>query len=176
MIQHSTLFKRLNKYLADQGLLSNGKPVLRIVWADDEREPRFGRYDDYHGKIYLRTFIGVRDVPKYPYCKGMWVLEKWTPPRAEILRELPLAVNGTYEPLYVFMDGDGKPLPLNEEIVKHIVYILHNPILPGDRESRLRTEDERKQQKDRETDLDIMEDANPYLVGKLHGQEAIVRP
>ncbi len=170
------LAKTINKYLAGVALAPTGNPLFRVVWSDDQREKRFGRFDDYYGKIYLRTFTGLREVPKYPWIRGKWVMEKWTPVTAEVLRDIPLATGGTYEPLYVFEDGNQNPLPLNEEIVRHIIHVQFHPILEGDRASRLRTEHENKLKKDKENDLMIMEDASPYIAGKIHGGEAIIRP
>lgn len=99
------------------GIDFDGRAMFRIVWADEQLEKRHGRFDIFSGPIYLRTEVGVKEVPKYPYYKGCWVLEKLDPYRhPDIVYERSKG----YEPFFVFKDGNGNPLPVNRRVVEFI--------------------------------------------------------
>jgi hypothetical protein len=103
-------------------------------------------------------------------------LERWFPPSLAYTSDIPSTSQGSYEPIFAFRSDAGGEIPIVEQEVHRIIWTVLNPLLPGDSKSRMETEEQVKLRKDTELDLDIMEDANPYLVGKLHGKEAIVRP
>jgi len=149
------------------------QPCFRLVFSDNTLEKRLGTFVDWYGKLFIREYRGVREVPKYNYLKGKWVLEKWFPPMS--VPEIDTS-QGVYEPVYVFQDAEGKPLPVIEDFVHKIIEKLFNPFLPGHRKELLKTAEEEAYRKEIEHSLIVMEDANPYYCGKLHGGEAIIRP
>ncbi len=62
-----------------------------------------------------------------------------------------------------------------------MIWNLFHPALPGDRASRLRTEEEDFRKREHEEFVDILANESPYLAGKLHADkygkaEAIVVP
>ena len=168
------LEQRINKYLKQFGLTENGKPRYRLVWSDDQLEHRRGEFNEFYGHVLLRTTIGVREVPKYPFVQHRWVLECWVPPHASFNSELPNACNGTYEPLYVFEDSEGLKLPLCLSAVELIMGVMTRPRSAATR---------RNEQDDREAARDKTEQANiedelevSCITNALHMKEGIVRP
>ncbi len=148
-------------------------PLFRLVFSDREVEKRHGTFIDWYGKIFVRQYTGVREVPKYNYLKAKWILERWMPPSFQ--PEID-ALQGTYEPIYVFQDAMGNSLPIIEDFTHQVIERLHNPLLPGHRMSILQTQKEEEYRKEIEYSLLVMEEASPLLAGKLHAGEAIVRP
>lgn len=177
-MKDQVLEDRINKALARLwGRNYKGEPLFRVVWSVDQTEKRLGTFEDfYRDVVYLRTVTCVREVPKYSYLRPSWVLERWIPGQylKEYHDEIPHTLGGSYEPIYVYQDVHGNPLPLNEEATYAIVQSLLNTVSPAERRSLDATEEARTEKKGRERDLMIMEEASPYLVGKLHGKEAVV--
>lgn len=166
----------INRALQVYGRAPHGGNNFRVVWSDKQLENRHGTYNEFTGALFVRTFVGVREVPKYPFIKERWVLERWAPPSLAYNPELPDSTHGSYEPVFVYQTENGEYLPLNEEITLKIVQALLHPLMSGDRASRDRTEAENNEAKQYQEDLDLMEEASPYLAGKLHGKEAIIVP
>lgn len=107
------------------GIDFDGRAMFRIVWADEQLEKRRGTFEIFSGPIYLRTEVGVKEVPKYPYFKGCWVLEKLDPYRHQ---DIVYEKSKGYEPFHVFADGQGNPLPVNRRVVEFICRaILEGP-------------------------------------------------
>lgn len=98
-----------------------GDPLFRLVFSDHEVEMRKGEFREFHGDIYLRTFKGTKEVPKYPYIKGRWVLEIWVSPELAFCDELPHSNRGSYEPFYVFEDANGNSLPVTIKVIEFII-------------------------------------------------------
>jgi hypothetical protein len=116
-----------------------GRPLYRLVFSDTQLEKRSGVFADYYGPIFLREFVGVREVKKYEQiAKGCWILEKL------ILGNQPeLLVNFSYEPIWVFRDKLGKPV---QPYWWSIEMILHQ-LLFGERTTpqSAQAEDEKKE-------------------------------
>lgn len=94
------------------------RPRYRVVWSTQQFEKRAGTFNEFYGTIFLREFIGIKEVPKYPYDPDRWVVEKlFYLPNKEIIAEKP----GSYEPIYVLKDGAGGYLPLNWKVVDMVV-------------------------------------------------------
>jgi hypothetical protein len=101
--------RKLNKLLAENYWKTiDGKPVFRIVWGAAQTEKRVGEFHDFWGEIYLRTFRGMREVPKYPSPdqKERWILEKFIPMNNPEVWE-SLEGGGVYEPIWVFRGPGG---------------------------------------------------------------------
>jgi hypothetical protein len=167
--------KEINKRLwRNYGSNPVGQPSFRIVFSEDQREKRFGKYAEYTGKLFLREFQGLYEVPKYPFLKPpCFVLERWMPPELAFTHEIPATREGSYEPVFVFNDPKGNPLPPQEEVANKVITALLNPLLPGDRASQLRTEDENEIRREIEQNYIELEDQGRSWIGhRIHSGES----
>lgn len=106
------------KLLLYYGRELDGRQRYRVVWSSEQFEKRIGDFNEFYGSIFLRTFTGIKEVPKYPYDQDRWVIEKlFYFPNTEIIAERP----GSYEPVYVLKDGFGNFLPLNWKVVDTVI-------------------------------------------------------
>ena len=153
------------------------QPKFRIVSSDSQFEKRFGVYNEFYGKIFIRQFKGLKEVPKYPYIKNKWVLERWMPPEVAYTRDIPETSEGSYEPLFVFQDEYENPLEIWEEAVHKLISVCLNPQLYGDRKSNLKEEDKKEFNKDaREIEDEITEQGRTWIGHRLQSGEGIVKP
>jgi len=113
----------LNQQLIDHFGLdsSSGMCIFRIVWADDQVEKRMMSTLD--NGIQLLTPV-VREVRKYSYLKGVYVLERLVVVPDFQQKELA-DIKLSYEPLWVYVDASGNPLPPKWEPTKLIVDTLY---------------------------------------------------
>lgn len=113
----------LNQRLIDYFGLDtvSSKPMWRIVWADDQVEKR--KMDTLDSGIQL-LFPEIREVKKYSYLHNVYVLEHLVLVPDEQQKELA-DVKKSYEPLWVFVDAVGNPLPPKWEPIKLIVDTIH---------------------------------------------------
>jgi len=137
------IIEDINKKLYERGRSLDGRPILRVVWTSDEWEIRFGEHNEWSssGNIWLSSWVGAKWVRKYNYMMDRWVLERLTflPLDNEIVKkELPHARNGTYEPLHVFIDKNGNPLPVMWEAIEYALKVLYEG--PGYKSSTEREE------------------------------------
>jgi hypothetical protein len=178
---------RINEILkAQYGQELDGTPFFRVVWSTAQVEIRKGNFNDFstgqEKNVFLRNKTETREVKKYPFNKDRWVLERWF--SALLLQgskeELPFANRGSYEPLFVFEDGDGKPAEINEDFVKFLVQMSLSPISLAERQA---LDDEKynivKQDVKFEKDIiDAMKQSGSSFEGKLSSAagEGIVVP
>jgi len=169
---------RINKRLKENyGSNLDGNPIFRVIWSDDQKEKRFGKFAEWYGKIFLREFSGLREVPKYRHIQHKWLLERWMPPVLAYTPEIPDTSQGSYEPIYVFQDVNGRPLPVLERFILEIIQCLFNPPLPGDKASKLKTEEDEARRKEEEQTLEeITEQGRTWIGHRLHSKEAIIKP
>ena len=122
-VEASVINDRLEMYY---GREIDGRPRYRISWTTAETEKRIGEFNEFYGSIYLRTFKGIKEVPKYPYDKDRWVLEKlFYIKNPELVSEKP----GSYEPFHILKDSTGAYLPLNWKVIDFIVsYAEQKPV------------------------------------------------
>jgi hypothetical protein len=82
-----------------------GRPIFRIVWADDQTEKRRVNVTDSGIRL---LFPEVIEMKKYAYLKEMYVLERLSvvpdPNQNELISKL------SYEPIWTYRDGDGEAL------------------------------------------------------------------
>jgi hypothetical protein len=96
----------------------DGRPRYRVSWTSSQIERRFGEFNEFYGHIFLRRTVGIQDVPKYPYDPERWVIERlFYVPNKEIISEKA----GSYEPVYILKDSEGRFLPLNWKAVSLVV-------------------------------------------------------
>lgn len=111
----------------------DGRPIYRIVWSADELEVRKGMFSEFYGHIFIRQYTAVKQIKKYwNYTKPRWVFEKLVfiagvQALKEMESELVECRNGTYEPIWSFIDSKDNPLPVVWEIVEYMVWKLQNP-------------------------------------------------
>lgn len=118
----------INEWLKTQPKHLNGKYLFRLSWTSDQFEVRTGTYCLYYGAQFIKEEKKTERVNKYPYFADRWILERYFPPEQVQNPELPEACReGSYEPLYLFEGADGRPLPLNLQVVKIIVHRCLNP-------------------------------------------------
>jgi hypothetical protein len=118
------LITEINDYLVKRvGSHLDSRPKMRLVWSTNVTEIRIGQFNDYYGKIFIKTFHGAREVLKYPYDQNRYVLEY-----LELVHnpELPHSENGSYEPLHVFKDKNGNFLRPNLKVIEIICNALEN--------------------------------------------------
>jgi hypothetical protein len=114
---------RLNNYLArDYGYFEGVHPNFRIVWSHDEFEKRKSNYSDEGIEL---LFPVIKEVPKYrQWCDERYVLERVIPIPAEL--ETDQINKFSYEPIWVFQDGQNNFLPPNYDVCKIIIYSLYH--------------------------------------------------
>jgi hypothetical protein len=111
------------KLLLYYGKELDGRQRYRVVWTSHQFEKRAGEFNEFCGQIFLRTVIGIKEVPKYPWDPDKWAIEKlFYLKNDEILSEKP----GSYEPLYILKDKEGNFLPLNWRVVDMVVKFADN--------------------------------------------------
>jgi hypothetical protein len=113
----------LNQRLIDHyGLdTSTNQPMFRIVWADDQIEKRMMTFTEGGVELLYPTILEVR---KYNYLKKVWVLERLV--LVPYFQQKELAdVKMSYEPLWVFVDATGNPLPPLWEPTKIVIDTLY---------------------------------------------------
>lgn len=100
----------INRQLADLFGIDTitGQPIWKVVWSEDQYEKRMMEYSD-GGILLLQP--EVRLVPKYK----QWIQEKWVLERLVLVPDINKDDLPTeklsYEPIHVFMDSKGNPLP-----------------------------------------------------------------
>lgn len=106
-----------------------GRPFFRIVFSEEQFEKRLGTYTDYSKEgIYLRTVREVREVPKYrQWIPNKYVLEGLTLVPSINQEELPTDAL-SYEPIWVFEDKQGNPLPPRFEAAEFLLTRLRMQI------------------------------------------------
>ena len=115
---------RINVTLLDHyGRLENLQ-TWRIVWSTDQREWRYGTYEDFTPNgVFIREVTERREVPKYSqWAPDKWVLERLVVVPMDASPDHPQIDSAlSYEPLWVFQDD----LPPEWVAVKFIVDQVH---------------------------------------------------
>lgn len=112
----------INRRLIDTyGKYLDGQPNYRVVWSEDQIEKRLSNYN--HFGIELLTPILI-EAPKYrQYIQDKYILER--------LIEVPIIYQDqalhklSYEPLWVFEDGQGKKLPVRWDVIEIVLDNVH---------------------------------------------------
>jgi hypothetical protein len=151
----ATLLREANDLLYKElGGQSDSLPNYRIIWSTAVTEKRHGVFNDFYGKIFVRTYEGVREVIKYPYDQDRYVLERLEDARGN--RELIEPYS--YEPIYVFKDKRGFYLPLNMKVVQIYIDAIKHPPERGEIKARHLADLEAEERKEVEDFLAILHD------------------
>ena len=113
----------INRKLIDEYGIDTvtGRPIFRVVWANDQLEKRLVEYLD-SGLHLLHP--EVKEVKKYPYLKDLYVLERLVVVPDINEKELPVS-KLSYEPIWAYRDADGVPLPPIWTPTKFVVDTLY---------------------------------------------------
>lgn len=118
------LFERYGNYSYDQrvkGLIQTNLPLFRIVFSDDQFEKR---YTDYTKEGLLLQMPRVEEKPKYRhYIQHKYLIERLT--AIPDFVESDLVERLSYEPLWVFEDRFGNPLPPKWEVCEIVIDQVH---------------------------------------------------
>jgi hypothetical protein len=161
----------VNKQLKDTyGCELDGKPKFRVVWSEGQTEIRVGEHKVFSesGKIWLRNEYGARLCRKYNYVKNMFILEKLEYYRnPEVLR----TEAGSYEPIWVFRDGEGNAL---DPIMPACRIIIDSNYYNKEKETKgdIVRADEAQKKSDFDYNLDVIQNNSPYLATMMHNKEA----
>lgn len=119
----SERLETVNQYLEDSfGIdTDDAKPIFRVVFSDDQLEKRESKYTDSGIELLQPE---VRQLPKYPWIQGMYILERRVLVPDENLKELA-GLKKSYEPLWVFQGADGFPVPPTIQGCKFIIDTLY---------------------------------------------------
>lgn len=96
----------INKQLRDLfGIdTATGREMFRVVFSDDQREKRMTQYSD--GGILL-LYAEIRELPKYQWINGKYVLERLVVVPDQNREELA-GLKLSYEPIWVFEHSQTK--------------------------------------------------------------------
>ena len=117
----------INKELKNYGSNIYGDPIFRCVFSDEQVENRKGTFNEFYGKIFLRTVTKIKEVNKYPWIKRRWLIERWASGSLAYHPDLETDRNGVYICVYVFQDKYGQYLPPVLWAAELVVKTLLNP-------------------------------------------------
>lgn len=126
-MQKNSTVDLINSVIRNYGLNNYYDPIFRVVFSDDQVERRAGVFNDYVGKIFVRNVREIREVQKYPWIKGKWILERWADGRLAYHPDLDTDKSGVYVCVYVFQDANQNYLPPLLKVAEIIIKNLLNP-------------------------------------------------
>ena len=111
-----------NRLVSHFGIDTNtSQPMWRIVWSEDQFEKRMMDVTDSGIALLIPE---IREVPKY----RQWIQEKYVLENLVVVPEVnkkELAdIKVSYEPIFVFQDGDGNYLPPHWDVCKLVIDTL----------------------------------------------------
>jgi hypothetical protein len=115
----NTLNRRLIDFYGIDTL--TGKPIYRIVWANDQMEKKRVKTTDAGIEL---LFPEVVETKKYPYLKDLYVLERLVLVPDVNANEIPVS-RQSYEPLWAYRDENQNPLPPIWEATQFIIDTVH---------------------------------------------------
>ena len=128
-------------------------PNYRVIWSTGVTEKRHGTFNDFYGKIFVRTYQGVREVLKYPNDQDRYVLERLesTAGNPELIEPF------SYEPIYVFKDKRGFYLPLNMKVIEIYTRAIKHPRSGSEIKAQLEDDIAEEEKKEVEEFMAILE-------------------
>src|SRR5690348_16564919 len=113
-----TLNNRLLEYFGK----FNDQPKWRVVWSEDQFEKRLTHYTDEGFQLLTPRMV---ELPKYK----QWIHNKYVLEKLCVVpdgQKHELVTNLSYEPMWVFEDSIGNPLPPKWEAINLIVQNTEN--------------------------------------------------
>lgn len=106
--------------------ISSGDAIWRVVYSEEQFEKRLGTYRDFTPSgLFIREVTEVRLVPKY----RQWIPEKWVLERLVAIPDMNLpelpATKVSYEPIFIFENAKGEPLPPKLEVCKIVIDTIY---------------------------------------------------
>lgn len=117
----------INKVIRNYGLNIYNDPIFRVVFSDDQIEKRRGTFNEYHRNLFIRTVYGIKEVQKYPWIRGKWILERWASGELAHHNSLETDRNGVYVCVYIFQDVNCNYLPPLLKVAEIIIDNLLHP-------------------------------------------------
>jgi hypothetical protein len=156
-MKNDVLAQEINKFLEKFGTELDGRPRYKLAWAPDCFEIRKGTFDSYVAgtNIFIKSVTETRQVPKYTYLGDCYVIEQLIFGCNN--SELPLAFNGSYEPMYAFRSEAGIPLPLNLRVAEIVMDALMYKRSAGQIKSDDATLEELKDKQEFQANMDMLE-------------------
>ena len=131
-----TINKRLDDFFGHDDL---GRPIWRVVWSEDQFEKRLTNHTKEGLELLTPRMV---ELPKYKqYIQERWILE-----RLVIVPDInahELTVKMSYEPMWVFQDDNGFPLPPKWEACKIVIDTVYAAIGKKNTEPRYQDPDAR---------------------------------
>lgn len=121
--------REINIFLKIRGGLNlYNQPLYKLVWSTSELEMRHGTFREFCDDVFIKEVTETRWTRKYNYIHDRWILERWIPPGlCGTINELPLSGQGSYEPIYVFEDGNRQYLSPNPKVLEFIIDMAEKP-------------------------------------------------
>jgi len=160
--------KVINSKLKSKFGFCEGHIKFRIVWSDAELEHR--KIDFVNG-IHL-LFPEIRIVPKYPYSKERFILERWTP--FEHDTDIATAENGSYEPVWVWQTAKGEAIRPIYNAVYLVCNVAEHGNPGGRRAGDAKSEDEAALVREIESFEQMLEEEQTHNYGNQ--SDAFVAP
>lgn len=97
---------------------NTNRPIWRVVWSDDQLEKQLLNYTPEGLELIHPQWY---EVPRYKMIgvHSRYVLERFV--IVPLVHEREITSKLSYEPMWVFEDKDGFPLPPKWEPIKHII-------------------------------------------------------
>lgn len=167
----------LNKHLDRRyGRDLLGRPWFRVVWSSSQTEKRVGTFSDWYGSVFVREYVGMAEVPKYPSpdYRDRWILEKLMfIENKELWAD---TIKGVYEPVWVFRGKDNAYVRPTIKTVDFTIAMMFTPKQKLS-QSDIDDEEEKSLQDDIAANLGFFDEKyGGDLAAALHQREAIVVP
>lgn len=116
----------INQFLRDQyGIdTDDSKPIFRVVWSEDQFENRQTKFTDSGIEMLVPE---IRRMKKYGYISNLYVLERRVLVPEENQKEL-CGLLKSYEPLWVFHDRHGNPVPPSIQACQFVIDAVYAAI------------------------------------------------
>jgi len=164
----------INQKLIDNfGLdTSTGRPIWRVVFSDDQFEKRLMDVTDEGLQLLYPV---VREVPKY----RQWIQHKWVLERLVVVpevnqKELP-DLKLSYEPLFVFEDGKGNPLPAKWEVAKFVVDTVY-AATGKESLAKYKEDPDAAKKRVKQIEEELFGDVQSDVIDSLHTKQGVVVP
>jgi hypothetical protein len=150
--------------------ISSELPIWRVVFSDEQLETRLGTFNHFVNGMFMRTTKEVAEVPKYPFIRHRYVLE-----RLMYHSNPELMVNPSYEPIYVFQDKLGNELEVELWVCQaRIAMLFSDPVKKTEKDHEAEYNEQMKKEKLRTKE--ILANDRPYIPTMIELGEAVSLP